>query len=113
MNPLEQAIADDPELQREFCGFLKKCRPESFESELFEKVDESDYSLADWVEALVVFEQWLVEKNIPDRPVGAMLGYIHCCTMMNAPQVSLPSLKVIVHQSLIDYGFEEVSKNQN
>lgn len=111
MNRIEQAIAQNPTLARDFDDFLK-ITPEFDEDVLFEKVDESDYSLADWAEALVVFDRWLSGNGVSGRPFGAMVGYIHCCTMMNAPQISLPSLKVIVHQSLTEYGFEEVFKNQ-
>ncbi len=112
MSRIEHLIGEDPTLLQEFREFLKKCGSEFDESKLIEKVDESDYSLTDWVEALVSFEHWMAEMGVQNRPFVAMLGYIHCCTMLNAPQVGLPQLKVIVHQSLIDYGFEEVSKNQ-
>lgn len=111
MNRIEQAIGDDKSLTQGYLEFLKNT-PRFDEDELFEKVDESDYSLRDWAEALVVFDRWLAQKGVSERPHTAMLGYIHCCTMLNAPQISLPSLKVIVNQSLTEYGFEEVSKNQ-
>ena len=111
MDRIKQAISNDPDLSRDFAEFFKKS-PSFKAEELFEKVDESDYSLQDWVEAIVVFDAWLAEKGTAARPVSEMLGYIHCCTMTNAPQISLPSLKVIVNQSLNNYGFEEISKNQ-
>jgi len=112
MDRIEKAIGEDKILSRKFRDFLK--RVPSFEAgELYEKVDESDYSLRDWAEAIVDFDQWLAEKGTAARPTHAMLGYIHCCTMMNAPQISLPPLNIIVNQSLNDYGFEEISKNHN
>lgn len=111
MNRIEQTIDADPGLAREFRVFLKNT-PQFKEEELFEKVDESDYSLRDWAEALVVFDRWLTVERARERPFTAMLGYIHCCTMANTPQIGLASLKVIVDQSLTEYGFEEVSKNQ-
>ena len=77
-----------------------------------EEVDRSDYSLDDWAEAFAVFERWLVENGITSRPLREMIGYLHCCTLTNAPGVPLPSLKVIVSQLLTTYGFEAVSESQ-
>ncbi|MEM1441678.1 MAG: hypothetical protein AAGF67_05015 [Verrucomicrobiota bacterium] len=80
---------------------------------LLGEIDASDYSATDWVEALVEFDRWLEGEGIQKRPFVDMVGYVHCCTLMNAPQVSLPSLKVIVCQSLTDFGFAAVSESQN
>ena len=80
---------------------------------LLSEVDETDYSAIDWAEALVEFGRWLDERKSIRRPFPDIVGYIHCCTLMNAPHVSLPSLKVIVSQSLIDYGFEAISTSQS
>lgn len=79
---------------------------------LLSEIDSSDYSASDWVEALVEFDRWLDGEGMQKRPFAAMLGYVHCCALMNAPQVSLPSLKVIVSQSLTNFGFEAVSESQ-
>ncbi|MEM6278991.1 MAG: hypothetical protein AAF733_05900 [Verrucomicrobiota bacterium] len=80
---------------------------------LLEEIDSSDYSAIDWVEALIAFDRWLEDEGVQKRPFPDMAGYVHCCTLMNAPQVSLPSLKVIVLQSLTDFGFEAVSDSQS
>jgi len=77
-----------------------------------EEVDQSDYSLHDWVDAFVEFDNWLSAKNIELRPFNTMTGYIRCCTEMNAPQISLPILKVIVYQSLTKYGFDATDASQ-
>ncbi len=79
---------------------------------LIEEVDQSDYSLTDWVEALIEFDNWLSAKNVDIRPFNTMTGYIRCCTEMNAPQISLPTLKVIVHQSLTKFGFDASNASQ-
>jgi len=79
---------------------------------LLEEVDQSDYSLDDWAEALEVFEAWLVEQGVDSRPLSNMIGYVHCCTLTNAPGISLPSLRVIVSQALTTFGFEVVSESQ-
>lgn len=79
---------------------------------LLEEVDSSDYSAIDWAEALVEFDGWLESHKVSERPFTQMVGYVHCCTLMNAPQISLPSLKVIVYQSLTDFGFKAISETQ-
>ncbi len=80
--------------------------------DLLEDVDESDYSLADWVEALTAFDEWLAEQGEPRRPLAAMRSYIHCCTYLNSPQLSSPRLKVIVIKALTEFGFLAVSEPQ-
>lgn len=76
---------------------------------LLDEVDQSDYSLDDWAEALDAFEGWLTEQKAQSRPLDEMIGYVHCCTLTNAPGIPLASLKVIVSQALIDFGFESIS----
>ncbi|GEM_PF-737157 len=79
---------------------------------LLDNVDESDYSLADWVEALTSFDEWLVEKGETRRPLAGMRGYIHCCTFTNSPHLSSPILKVIVIKALTEFGFDVLSEPQ-
>jgi len=79
---------------------------------LLEQVDGSDYSLADWVAALGEFDGWLGRESRTERPIGEMLGYIHCCTLMRSPGLSSPILKVIVYQALTEFGFEAISDPQ-
>ncbi len=78
-----------------------------------EAVDESHYSLADWIEALAAFDRWLQERGEGRRPWREIVGYIHCCTLMASPGVALGNLKVIVDQSLIEYGFHFVDESQS
>ncbi|MDF1861314.1 MAG: hypothetical protein P1U87_13945 [Verrucomicrobiales bacterium] len=79
---------------------------------LLEEIDQSDYAFRDWAEALLAFDGWLEEKGSLTRPLGAIVGYIHCCTLTTAPAIGLPSLKVIVSKSLTEYGFEEICESQ-
>ncbi len=72
----------------------------------YSSVDESDYSLEDWAEALIGFDAWLAEENSTKRPFNTMVGYVNCCTMMNPVKIALPSLNIIVNQSLTEYGFD-------
>lgn len=104
-------LAEDAPLIEAFSGVVDRAQEFDLER-LLEQVDSSDYSAVDWAEALVEFDRWLEEQNTGARPFPQMVGYVHCCTLMNAPQISLPSLKVIVYQSLTDFGFEAVSETQ-
>lgn len=81
--------------------------------ELLDAVDDSDYSLADWVGAFVAFDKWLEEKGEKRRPLAEMCGYIHCCTYTNSPHLDLPILKVIVIKALTEFGFDAVSEPQH
>ncbi len=94
--------------------FAKFTRSENGEelSLLLETVDLSDYSLADWIEALVTFDHWLEAKGEGRRPLREMVGYIHCCTAANPAQITLPKLEVIVYQALTKYGFDALSDAQ-
>ncbi|MDF1739982.1 MAG: hypothetical protein P1U86_12545 [Verrucomicrobiales bacterium] len=103
---IKTALSDDDVTLDGFDKFLKKC-PGSDLALLFEAVDETDYSLPDWIAALLAFDRWLDENGTSNRPFSQMLGYINCCTQINPPNVSLASLKVIVYESLIEFGFDD------
>lgn len=82
-------------------------------SALYKAVDESDYSLADWLEALETFQHWLEGRGDPRRPWRDIVGYIHCCTLMRGAGVASSSLNVLVNQALIDFGFQFLGEAQN
>lgn len=108
---VEKAVGkDSPELVA-FRGLLERGEAGGLD-ELLESVDDSDYSLADWVEALAAFDSWLEDRGEKRRPLAEMRGYIDCCTFTNAPRLSLPSLKVIVIKALTEFGFDAVSDPQ-
>ncbi len=69
-------------------------------------IDDSDYSLDDWIAALTGFDTWLTAQNNVKRPFNAMVGYVSCCTITNSAKIALPPLNTIVSQSLIKYGFD-------
>ena len=81
--------------------------------ELLDAVDDSDYSLVDWIEAFLAFDEWLEGKGEERRPLSEMRGYIHCCTFTNSPHLSSPVLKVIVIKALTEFGFDAVSEPQH
>jgi hypothetical protein len=79
---------------------------------LLEAVEEGDYSLADWLEAISTFETWLGDRGEERRPWRDIVGYIHCCTLMGGPGIALGSLNIIVNQTLIEFGFRAVDDPQ-
>lgn len=71
---------------------------------LLEAVDESDYSLRDWVEALVSFSEYIEDSDgVADLKI--MLGYLNCCCEANEGSVGLPLIHVL-NEMLSQYGFE-------
>lgn len=80
---------------------------------LLAAVDESDYSLADWLAALAVFDRWLADQGEKGRPWREVVGYIHCCTLMASPGVALGKLEVIVSKALTDFGFHRIADPQD
>ena len=90
---------------------LERWSAEERES-LLTAVDESDYSLADWLEALGAFDAWLSARGEARRPWREIVGYIHCCTQMASPGIALGTLKVIVFQALTEFGFQFMTASQ-
>jgi hypothetical protein len=90
---------------------LSHWTPEDREA-LLSAVDESDYSLDDWLEALGTFRAWLEDRGETRRSWRNMTGYVHCCTLMASPGIALGNLKVIVFQALTEFGFESMTESQ-
>lgn len=107
---MRRAVGEEGTLEA-FRGLVERAAEADLD-QLVEAVDQSDYGLDDWIEALVEFDRWLRERGVEARPFPTMLGYVHCCTLMNSPKVRLPILKVIVNQSLTDFGFDATSDAQ-
>lgn len=105
------SLAMSPESRATLDSIFSAADPAIVERFL-EEVDQSDYSLDDWADAFEVFEGWLGEQGVTERPLPEMIGYLHCCTLTNAPGIPLGSLKVIVYQLLTTFGFEANSESQ-
>ena len=80
---------------------------------LLEVVDESDYSMADWLEALGAFCSWLEDQGESRRPWREMTGYLCCCTQMASPGIALGNLKILVLQALSEFGFQSIVESQD
>ena len=73
---------------------------------LYDQVDQSEFALADWIDALLSFDQWLVEQKKTTRPVAAMIDYIHCCTLTLSDTLAPPNLARITGEMLEQHGFD-------
>lgn len=105
---VENAREGESKSSREFLDFLRKTGVSDL-STFLESVDQSDYSLRDWIDAMQAFDRWLAGRDVRERPFDAMTGYITCCTMTNPVSVQIPELQAVVIQNLEQYGFEAVS----
>ena len=112
-DPLDLIRKSVPEAEifEKFDKFVKSAQAVDFDR-LFEEVDQTDYSLGDWVEAIVGFDAWLEAEKVKSRPFSEMVGYIHCCTIAAPQTIRSPNLRVVVIQSLKEFGFDAVSDPQ-
>lgn len=101
---LQQLLADHcPALCERFKG-----EDPALIGELFQKVDESSYSLKDWSTALTVLSRWLNHNNLKLQQSDA-LNYVECAAQSesNPSYAHLPSL---VEYFLEEYGCEYAVK---
>ncbi len=76
------------------------------------QIDDSDYSVHDWAEALQTFDQWLTQQNISNRPVVDMVDYLHCCATMQGVNIEAAALSEVLKDALDQFGFDAVSDSQ-
>lgn len=101
---LEQLLADYPVLLERFAGadpLLRKT--------LFQKVDESSFALADWVDSLVLMDKWLDRKAL-SLPFIDCLSYISCAAESAGGSATLIQLPSLVEDFLEQYGCENAVK---
>ncbi len=72
---------------------------------LRQRVDESAFSLADWLASLEQVLTLLADAG-RGSPPSAMLGYVHCSAEFVASQRIGESLPDIVAEMLDQYGFD-------
>jgi hypothetical protein len=94
-----------------FSNFLDQANNVDLDKFL-QEIDDSDYSISDWVEAFLGFDTWLTNEGKSGRDFGMMLGYLHCCQLMICAKAGQPNLQSIVLQCLADHGFEFVNPSQ-
>lgn len=81
----------------------------------YSQVDQSDFSLSDWIKALLHFDQWLAEHPLPpaqsqSRPVASMISYIHCCTLTLSAHLPPPELASLTGEMLRTHGFDTTAE---
>ena len=108
---LLQAACASPEhwsrLQHLLAQTNEKDLPRILE-DMCEQIDQSDFSLADWISALLSFDQWLSEQEVCIRPVATMFDYIHCCTLTISDTLPPPNLTQFTNDMLSQHGFAAV-----
>lgn len=72
---------------------------------LLQLVDDSPYSLAQWIDAFIVLEQWL-EAQRRCASIQEQLGYVHCSAAAAGSGASLTTLDAVVREMLDAHGFE-------
>ena len=96
----ENLLADCPV----FLDYLKEQEP-AFGQNLLREVDESNFSLNDWVESLTVLNRWLDTKGLTLSSANC-LGYVSCAAESVGDHSSLNHLPSIVSEFLEQYGCE-------
>lgn len=68
-------------------------------------VDESPYSLRQWVDAFIIVGQWLDARGLHASFLD-QLGYVSCACEATGAGANLTTLTAVVSEMLDDYGFE-------
>ena len=73
---------------------------------LVENVDDSPYTLKEWLEAWEFFHHWLQNRNRPTSFFN-MLSYLACCGQYLEGKAVYPAFIVLLEEMLEGYGFED------
>jgi hypothetical protein len=98
-----EEFADSPSLLAYLDAHFKGA--EDLQRALLEEVDESDFSLRDWMEALLVLNQWLEERSL-NLPINDNIGYVSCAGASAGTGAHLSHLPSLVADLLEQYGCE-------
>ena len=72
---------------------------------LLERVDESPYSLSNWIDAFIVVRQWLDARGL-QAAFQNQLGYVDCGCEAAGAGANLTLLPDLVREMLDSYGFD-------
>ena len=72
---------------------------------LFSSVDESPYSLHEWIDAVEYFTNWLEERD-RESPWPTMLGYLSCCSESPENKDIKNNLTALLSDMLKAHGYE-------
>lgn len=95
---------------REFFRFFKQDpRQRSAFQVLLNEVDESEFSMQQWTDAIMKMYDWL-EREQKEALFTDVLGYINCCSQSANQQLSGKKLSDLVVEFLEEFGFERSEK---
>ncbi|MFP4259935.1 MAG: hypothetical protein ACLFS1_02540 [Opitutales bacterium] len=83
----------------------------AFLDTLVEAVDESPFSLRQWVEALVVMGEWL-HSHRRQASLEDQIGYVSCAAASASHCPNEESLPDLVGEMLANYGFERTKPEE-
>lgn len=72
-----------------------------------EKINESSYTVAAWIEGILAVEEFLATESRSCPDLNEKIGYVHCTTMAAEGRSALPHLATLVREMLDTYGFAE------
>ena len=94
-------------LTREFFSFTQKDSQKRSAYQLFIKeVEDSDFDLPHWIQALEKMYEWLDKENKTAK-LDEIIGYLNCCASSSTNQLSRKSFAELCVEFLGDYGFEK------
>ena len=73
---------------------------------VLQAVDDSSFSLAQWVDAFVVLDAWLKASGLW-ASIEDQTGYVHCAGEAAGAGAALTTLEAVVSEMLAQYGFEQ------
>jgi len=101
--------AYSPEVIKNFASLVDRFDLENPSQRGFDKVaelmDESGFSLSDWLEALSIFQNWLIHSQ-QTSAVSEIFSYIHCCAVSPEGKSGATSLSHLVGSALSEHGME-------
>jgi hypothetical protein len=78
-------------------------------TDLVSEADESPFPLRQWVEALLVFDQWLEARGL-SVPIEDQIGYVTCSAEAGSAYSTLTQLPTQVEEMLENYGCDAAVK---
>lgn len=76
---------------------------------LLDEVNDSHYSLRQWIDALIVMGHWLDSRGLA-ASLQDRIGYVCCASAAAGAGANLTPLSALVSDMLDDYGFERAVK---
>ena len=76
---------------------------------LFQKVDESSFTLVEWLDSLAALHRWLDEKGLTLTPEDSV-GYISCAAKSVENHPTLNHLPSLINDFLEQYGCDLAAK---